>query len=188
MIRRPPRSTLFPYTTLFRSLLPIMGDIWAKNADFPDAHILSERFKKMLPPQLQDQDPADKDAQLAQQAAALQQLTAQHEQLVAELARASDAIRTKRLDVESRERIANLQAQTQIALQMMKTEGAASMAHVQSIFDAINHRLELLHESMSIEQDAGAAGPTPELPGQVEPKVQPITPAAPTVPVPGSTG
>src|SRR3712207_5010409 len=24
MIRRPPRSTLFPYTTLFRSLLPAM--------------------------------------------------------------------------------------------------------------------------------------------------------------------
>src|SRR2546430_7138084 len=24
MIRRPPRSTLFPYTTLFRSLLPIL--------------------------------------------------------------------------------------------------------------------------------------------------------------------
>src|SRR5260370_15713209 len=25
MIRRPPRSTLFPYTTLFRSLLPAPG-------------------------------------------------------------------------------------------------------------------------------------------------------------------
>src|SRR3712207_4973481 len=25
MIRRPPRSTLFPYTTLFRSLLPKIG-------------------------------------------------------------------------------------------------------------------------------------------------------------------
>src|SRR3712207_8696642 len=25
MIRRPPRSTLFPYTTLFRSLLPASG-------------------------------------------------------------------------------------------------------------------------------------------------------------------
>src|SRR3712207_7993343 len=25
MIRRPPRSTLFPYTTLFRSLLPWIG-------------------------------------------------------------------------------------------------------------------------------------------------------------------
>src|SRR2546425_6301985 len=26
MIRRPPRSTLFPYTTLFRSLLELRGD------------------------------------------------------------------------------------------------------------------------------------------------------------------
>src|SRR2546430_17337365 len=25
MIRRPPRSTLFPYTTLFRSLEPVLG-------------------------------------------------------------------------------------------------------------------------------------------------------------------
>src|SRR5207249_9275987 len=27
MIRRPPRSTLFPYTTLFRSHTPLPGDI-----------------------------------------------------------------------------------------------------------------------------------------------------------------
>src|SRR2546426_7777284 len=27
MIRRPPRSTLFPYTTLFRSLDPEVGDL-----------------------------------------------------------------------------------------------------------------------------------------------------------------
>src|SRR3712207_7776897 len=27
MIRRPPRSTLFPYTTLFRSLLPGLVDV-----------------------------------------------------------------------------------------------------------------------------------------------------------------
>src|SRR2546426_1823093 len=26
MIRRPPRSTLFPYTTLFRSIVEIMGE------------------------------------------------------------------------------------------------------------------------------------------------------------------
>src|SRR2546427_3405934 len=29
MIRRPPRSTLFPYTTLFRSRIPLLqGRIW----------------------------------------------------------------------------------------------------------------------------------------------------------------
>src|SRR2546430_8831081 len=28
MIRRPPRSTLFPYTTLFRSIQPLQDDGW----------------------------------------------------------------------------------------------------------------------------------------------------------------
>src|SRR5256885_4490304 len=32
MIRRPPRSTLFPYTTLFRSVGPLAGEGW------PGAH------------------------------------------------------------------------------------------------------------------------------------------------------
>src|SRR5690349_23668638 len=30
MIRRPPRSTLFPYTTLFRSLLAAAQAVWGK--------------------------------------------------------------------------------------------------------------------------------------------------------------
>src|SRR5260370_31400277 len=28
MIRRPPRSTLFPYTTLFRSVLAMISRVW----------------------------------------------------------------------------------------------------------------------------------------------------------------
>src|SRR5437016_9316615 len=32
MIRRPPRSTLFPYTTLFRSLLAAVDDVAARGA------------------------------------------------------------------------------------------------------------------------------------------------------------
>src|SRR2546423_6920163 len=38
MIRRPPRSTLFPYTTLFRSLTLIQSrDAWHSRPDMPDA-------------------------------------------------------------------------------------------------------------------------------------------------------
>src|SRR2546430_15293723 len=33
MIRRPPRSTLFPYTTLFRSLSPRAGWVWDPKGD-----------------------------------------------------------------------------------------------------------------------------------------------------------
>src|SRR5256885_11193355 len=41
MIRRPPRSTLFPYTTLFRSLLehhsPLLFSRWTDHEDGPPA-------------------------------------------------------------------------------------------------------------------------------------------------------
>src|SRR3989449_6256206 len=37
MIRRPPRSTLFPYTTLFRSLEPI--DLALPAGHFPDGGV-----------------------------------------------------------------------------------------------------------------------------------------------------
>src|SRR5256885_12998046 len=33
MIRRPPRSTLFPYTTLFRSLLAELTALWKEACD-----------------------------------------------------------------------------------------------------------------------------------------------------------
>src|SRR2546430_12306337 len=36
MIRRPPRSTLFPYTTLFRSVLPILADEARVEQEGPD--------------------------------------------------------------------------------------------------------------------------------------------------------
>lgn len=166
-----------------QQMMPILGDIWAKNADFPDADLMASRFKKMLPPQLQDQDADDPAAQAAQKDAALAALTAQHNQMLAELARATDTIRTDRLAVESKERIAAMQSQTQIALQILKTEGQAGLAQVQAINDAINHRLELLHESMSVEQEAGDAPQTPELPGKVEPKPLPVTPGQPVQPV-----
>src|SRR3712207_6956331 len=37
MIRRPPRSTLFPYTTLFRSDAGLAGDMGQQGFQAPDA-------------------------------------------------------------------------------------------------------------------------------------------------------
>src|SRR2546422_6363666 len=50
MIRRPPRSTLFPYTTLFRSSTTLMAEpnaqfIIAKPTISPAAHTLNRRSR-----------------------------------------------------------------------------------------------------------------------------------------------
>src|SRR2546430_9271678 len=48
MIRRPPRSTLFPYTTLFRS--PVLGKIaqFAKEPDVPEKLAVVGAAKEFL--------------------------------------------------------------------------------------------------------------------------------------------
>src|SRR5260370_20168398 len=38
MIRRPPRSTLFPYTTLFRSTLPIWNSCYVRHRHILQVH------------------------------------------------------------------------------------------------------------------------------------------------------
>src|SRR5258708_28109675 len=46
MIRRPPRSTLFPYTTLFRSLLRQPGDSFWFLAEDSESSMISVRNQK----------------------------------------------------------------------------------------------------------------------------------------------
>src|SRR5688572_33440664 len=45
MIRRPPRSTLFPYTTLFRSIT----DIGSSSVNPPASHDMAIRSPRRLP-------------------------------------------------------------------------------------------------------------------------------------------
>src|SRR3712207_7504294 len=70
MIRRPPRSTLFPYTTLFRSpvdqqeqRIPLDHRL-----DDPEAHVPQAPDRELFDPPPADQHPLDQDRQAAQAA------------------------------------------------------------------------------------------------------------------------
>src|SRR2546430_16318960 len=45
MIRRPPRSTLFPYTTLFRSLVPLATPLLAGPGAIAAVMVLTRRYE-----------------------------------------------------------------------------------------------------------------------------------------------
>src|SRR5687768_17623861 len=68
MIRRPPRSTLFPYTTLFRSILFLVLTATAQQSqseDFPeDPKTLEDIVEKPLPKKPAPEEPDRKSTRL----------------------------------------------------------------------------------------------------------------------------
>src|SRR3712207_7729755 len=50
MIRRPPRSTLFPYTTLFRSPALPRGEVYARRTQKARAQPVTDRAGARSPP------------------------------------------------------------------------------------------------------------------------------------------
>jgi hypothetical protein len=88
------------------NMLPMIGDILFKNSDLAGADQLAERFKKMLPPNLQDDDQDDPEAQAQALQAKLAQ-TSQHLQAI-------DAY-AKQLEKEKEGKVVEQQGKMQIA-------------------------------------------------------------------------
>jgi hypothetical protein len=106
----------------YPQLLQLAGDIVFRNADVPGADELAERLKRTLPPGLAA-DETERAEQVPPAARAqLEALAKQNEQLAAELNRITDLLATKRLELESRERIKALEVQADL----IKTEAQLS--------------------------------------------------------------
>src|SRR6202044_4119014 len=56
MIRRPPRSTLFPYTTLFRSEAARLGAVRHHDAQVRDVYVADLRDRKKHTSELQSRE------------------------------------------------------------------------------------------------------------------------------------
>src|SRR2546430_13570223 len=75
MIRRPPRSTLFPYTTLFRSarfrkgllkdgFMMLQYSVYARHcASEENAHVHIQRVERMVPPDRSEEHTSELQSQ-----------------------------------------------------------------------------------------------------------------------------
>lgn len=125
------------------SLLPILGDLYFKAADFPGAMEAAERFKKMLPPNLQDQGgDAPPEQQIAQLQQQLQQLSEMSQLLTQELQKKTEIITTeqvqaerdlalKQMEIGSKERIEYAKIQSQLTIEEMKAGFEAAILQIQ---------------------------------------------------------
>lgn len=148
--------------------MQMVMDLLVKNMDWPGAQEISERLKKLLPPGIAETD-ADKQApippQIKQQ---MQQMNTMIQNLSQQLSVASNEIKTKRFELESKERIemAKLQTAATIELAMhMQADGQVMLEHN---IAQIHKRLDLLNEDIPVGQEPiPPAGVQPPAPGQV---------------------
>lgn len=146
----------------FPAIVPIAGDLIIRNMDWPGAKDIAERLKKMLPPNLQDDD-GTPEVKIQKMQAALQQMSQQHELLTHELTKATEIIKTDSLKYQSqaqiaamnnasKERIADIQEKAALIQTEAKIQAENAQMLLQVEIDRINKQLDQIHEHITLKQ------------------------------------
>jgi len=134
-------------------LMGIIGDLVIKNMDWPGAQEIAERMKKMLPPQLQEGEDGQTVPAQAQQK--IEQYGQMIEALTKQLNEAKETLKTKSLELESRERIEQNKAQLELALTQLKLDSQEAIALLKAEIEGI--KLQVQVNSAQLGEETGAA-------------------------------
>lgn len=155
--RQEAAQTMMQMIQANPALMQIAGDLVVKSMDWPGADALAERLKKTLPPQLQDKTEGSEQQVPPQVAAQLAQCQEMVQKLTEALNKAQDQIENKELELESRERIALMQARTSLAIELAKIDQKDSLAIFTAQVAEIDRRMGLLNNSSPVETNDGDA-------------------------------
>jgi hypothetical protein len=127
---------------------PMIMDLVVRHFDWPGAQEIAERLKKGLPPNLQDQE--EEGFQLPPAIKAkIDAMMQQHEMLTAELAKANEELKSRRMEIESKENIAALDAQTKLVIAEMKNATAEGIEMLRQEIIALNKQFEVMRQDNS---------------------------------------
>lgn len=129
------------------NIMPVIGDLLVGEMDWPKAKAIAERLKKMLPPGLQDTP----DQLPPQAQAQIQALMQQHELVVRALSEAQDTIKSKKLELASREYIAAMQNRTQLAIALEKVNAEMAQTRLEQEIQSTTQLMQANHERLMDE-------------------------------------
>lgn len=155
-------TSMMQLISSYPQLMAIAGDLLVGNMDWPYADEISKRLKKSLPPNLQDSDDDTPEGQIAKLSAQVTNFQQQNQFLTQALNESSELIKTKRLELESKERIVLFQSQAAIVQAELKAHAEGAMLTMQKTMEMIQSRLDAIHNNVGIdvedgEDEAGAA-------------------------------
>jgi hypothetical protein len=149
-------ESMMQLTQAYPAIVPVAGDLMVANMDWPGAAQIAERLKKMLPPELQDEDGQQKQAVPPQVKAQMDALMQQHEQLTAALEQANEALQTKRLELDAKERMVTMQTQAQLIIKQAELGSREGIALLQAEIQALGTQMQSLAAERAEERAAAA--------------------------------
>lgn len=150
--RQESASTMMDFAKALPNAAPLISDLIARNMDWNGADEIADRLKKGLPPGVADDGKDGKGPQLPPEAQQkMQQMDGMIKQLTDQLNSANQKIETKTIELESRERIAFAQMQTNAEIELAKIGSKESIVLLSHQIEQINSRLSLIGMNEPIE-------------------------------------
>ena len=179
--RQEAVASMMDLTKAYPNIVQIAGDLLVKNMDWPGSDEIAERLKKTLPPGLQQDDDGEQPQIPPQAQQMIMQFRQQNQQLTQALNQLNQVIETKKLELESKERIALKEMETELVVEQMRIDAMHSQTAFKAEVSNIHKRLDLIGDLNPIgpqdsQNQTGAGGPQPA-----------ATPQSPQQPTGGST-
>lgn len=161
--RQEAVASMLDLTRSYPQAAKFAGDLMIRNMDWPGAQQIADRLKKTLPPGLQDDDKNEKPPLPAEVQAQMSQMGQMIDQLSQRLNQTTEIIKNKTMELQSKERIEALKAETELRRTMMIIQGKSAQTVFESEIEQLENRLELLGNNVPIAppptQNSSAPGP-----------------------------
>jgi len=182
--RQEAAASMVELTRNYPQFAQVAGDLMVKSMDWPLADKIADRIHKMLPPELQEPEEGEEKPKIPPQVQAeMQQLMQQHEALTELVNKLTDERDGKVLEIASKERIAGLNAKTELLVTEAKLRSAEGVEILRSEIQTIGQRLDILSK---FEAEQGIAPAQASISSVNEPEATPPITGEPQPVQPGA--
>jgi hypothetical protein len=160
--RQEASVSMMKMVNAYPQLMQACADLIIKNMDWPEAQAMADRVRKMMPPvffaDAAEQDPKLKVPMLEAQ---LQQMMQSHDMVVAELNKATEMIRTKKLELDQKRESDLLKAETDRLVAMAKMMGEGALESLKAGINHVSSEMEMVRQLILQDQQAMNQAPIP---------------------------
>lgn len=152
--RQEALASMLDLTKAYPQVAQVAGDLMIKNMDWPGATEIAERLKKTMDPKIVGDEKSQNQEIPPAAAQEMQSMQQMIEQLTGQLTQAQEQMKTKKIELDSKERIEYAKLETQLKIKLAELDAADSRALLASEIDQLNRQQEQMGMIQEMENEA----------------------------------